>query len=435
VSRPRKPTPRYLLHKQSGRGRAVWTDSAGNYCDKLLPGAYGSAKSKAAFTRLLMEHEAAPHNGSRKKSDLVIIEVLKVYLEYAKRHYRRPDGSPTSELREHKLTMRTLRELYGEQPAAEFGPLKLKAARQHWVASGLSRSECNRRTNIARRIFKWAVAEELVDSEVLMGLNAVAGLQKGRTPARETEPIQPVADAVVDATLPHLNRYVAGLIEFQRLTGCRPGEACRVRRSDIDTGGAIWLYKPREHKTAHRGKSRVIACGPRAQHLLRQFFTVEVADYLFSPRRAVAELHAERSKGRKTPLFRSHVERNSAKRVRNPKKSPADRYTPESYSHAIARACDRAFPPPGKLAQRKNETHNEWWNERLTAVQREEVKEWRKAHRWQPNQLRHTFATRVRKQHGLEAAQVMLGHARADVTQVYAERNEAVAAGIAAKIG
>jgi site-specific recombinase XerC len=63
------------------------------------------------------------------------------------------------------------------------------------------------------------------------------------------------------------------------------------------------------------------------------------------------------------------------------------------------------------------------------------VEAWRKAHRWHPNQLRHAFGTRVRKTHGLEAAQVLLGHSRADVTQVYAERNEQLAATVAAKIG
>jgi hypothetical protein len=41
----------------------------------------------------------------------------------------------------------------------------------------------------------------------------------------------------------------------------------------------------------------------------------------------------------------------------------------------------------------------------------------------------------VRKEHGLEAAQVLLGHSKADVTQLYAEKNEALAVGIAAKIG
>ena len=54
---------------------------------------------------------------------------------------------------------------------------------------------------------------------------------------------------------------------------------------------------------------------------------------------------------------------------------------------------------------------------------------------WHPNQLRHLFASEVRRGHGLEAAQVLLGHARADVTQVYAERNKEFAANVAAKIG
>lgn len=54
---------------------------------------------------------------------------------------------------------------------------------------------------------------------------------------------------------------------------------------------------------------------------------------------------------------------------------------------------------------------------------------------WHPNQLRHSFATRVRTMFGLEAAQVALGHQRADVTQVYAERNLSLAIEVARKLG
>jgi site-specific recombinase XerC len=54
---------------------------------------------------------------------------------------------------------------------------------------------------------------------------------------------------------------------------------------------------------------------------------------------------------------------------------------------------------------------------------------------WHPNQLRHSFATRVRKGYGLEAARVLLGHSRADGTQAYAERDQQLAATVAAKIG
>jgi site-specific recombinase XerC len=54
---------------------------------------------------------------------------------------------------------------------------------------------------------------------------------------------------------------------------------------------------------------------------------------------------------------------------------------------------------------------------------------------WHPNQLRHAHATVVRRRLGLEAAQVALGHERADVTQVYAEKNLALAAKVAVEIG
>ena len=54
---------------------------------------------------------------------------------------------------------------------------------------------------------------------------------------------------------------------------------------------------------------------------------------------------------------------------------------------------------------------------------------------WSPNQLRHSAATEIRRKFGLEAAQTVLGHATADVTQIYAERDYALAASIMEKIG
>jgi integrase len=366
------------------------------------------------------------------------------YDDHAERHYRGPDGNTTDELRHLRTACRFVRELYGLTPAAEFGPLALKAVRQKFIGESWCRKTVNARVERIRRIFKWAVAEELVPPAVYQALAAVSGLQRGRTVAPESEPVVPVDDAVVDAALPFLNRHVRGLVEFQRLTGCRPGEACAIRRCDIDTGGAIWLYKPAHHKTAWKGKTRVIAIGPKAQELLKEFFTPELGDYLFSPRRAVEEFNAQKSAKRKTPKYPSHMKRNVEKRKSNPQRTPDAKYTRGSYEVAVDRACDRAFPPPGELAQRQGETHGAWWGRkvrkqwldgRLTLAQRDEVNAWRKAHRWSPNQLRHTFATKVRKQHGLEAAQVLLGHTRADVTQVYAEKNEALAVTVAAKIG
>jgi site-specific recombinase XerC len=50
-------------------------------------------------------------------------------------------------------------------------------------------------------------------------------------------------------------------------------------------------------------------------------------------------------------------------------------------------------------------------------------------------QLRHTVATKIRRKYGLEAAQVVLGHSMANVTQIYAERDLAKAAAVIREVG
>jgi len=396
----RNPFPTYGLHKQSGRGRVIWYDSAGTRQQKLLPGLFNSPESRTAFVRFQLELEVSPASAAATREGFTVAELLAAFLEYAKHHYRHPDGTPTSEVSVLKGVIRAVRELHAETPAAEFGPLALKTARQLWVNEGLARTGCNRRVRIVRRIFKWAVSEELIPPAVYQGLAAVAALQRGRTDAHDLDPVRPVEDSVVDATLPHLNRFVRGLVEFQRLTGCRPGEACRVRRSDIDTGGEVWLYSPRRHKNSHRGKSRVVAIGPKAQALLREFFVPDLEDYLFSPQRASEEVRFARAAARKTPRWPSHLARNAAKRVKVPKRTPKDVYDGTSYARAVRKAAIKAGVP-----------------------------------HWHPNQLRHSYATKARKMFSLEHAGAALGHSKMSVTEVYAERDGALAATVAAKIG
>ena len=121
-------------------------------------------------------------------------------------------------------------------------------------------------------------------------------------------------------------------------------------------------------------------------------------------------------------------------RKESPKWTPGKRYKTDTYRCAITRACDRAFPPPAPLAREENETV-EAWRKRLTKAQKAELRAWRKAHCWHPHHLRHSYGTQVRKDYGLEEAQILLGHSKADVTQIYAERDMRKAADVARKIG
>ncbi len=432
MARPRKLTPRYLEHKKSGQGRLVWTDSAGIRHEKLLPGPFESSESLRAKARLELELSISPTRTITDSKGITVVEVLLAFVEHAKRYYVDPDGEPTKELLVLKYAIKPVRELYAHKPAAEFGPLALKAVRKQMIDAGLSRALINRRIGAVKRIFRWAVGEELLPSNVYEALRAVAGLERGRTEAREAEPVGPVDDATVDATLPHLPRHVRAMVELIRHTGMRPGEVCTMTLNQIERG-AEWMYRPTRHKTAYQGKERSIPLGPNARAVLATFLGGRVLEPdapIFSPRRAREERFEQMRANRKSKVQPSQESRKKAK----PKRMPMERYIPEAISHAVAVACDKAFPPPAPIARQEGEPASKW-STRLTEEEQAELREWQQRHRWHPYQLRHSYATKVRKDHGLEAAQVLLGHSRADVTQIYAERNEALAVAVAAKIG
>src|SRR5262249_30330844 len=83
--------------------------------------------------------------------------------------------------------------------------------------------------------------------------------------------VKPVDPQHVTATLPHCSRHVRAMLELQQLTGMRPGEVCKLRLSEVNRAGDPWVFRPERHKTAHRGKSRVIPIGPKARALLVGF--------------------------------------------------------------------------------------------------------------------------------------------------------------------
>jgi integrase len=387
---------------------------------------------RAAYDRLIAEWLA---NGRRLPVEegapaASVNEVILAFWRWAEQHYRRADGTPTNQLNEYKYTLRATRELYGPTPAPMFSPLKLKAVRQKMIDAGWSRGVVNRRVSRLVHLFKWAVSEELVPEGTWRALTTVAGLERGRTAARETAPIKPVHDADVEAVLPFVLPPVRAMIQLQRFTGARPGEVCAMRGCDLDTTGDVWLYRPSQHKTAYRGKERVIALGPQAQAVVKPFLKLDMQAYLFSPAEGLAEVRAERRRLRKSKVQPSQKRRRKAAAKRRPR----DHYTTAAYDHAIRIGCIKAFPPPEHLAPRPRES-KETWLARLTPVEREELARWRREHHWHPHQLRHAHATEVRRMFGLEAAQVSLGHSQARVTEVYAERDLTLAAKVAIAIG
>jgi len=235
-----------------------------------------SPVSRLKYERLITawmtgEPEPAP---KESPSDCTIAELALHYLRnHAEKHYVK-DGQPTSELMNVKRAIRVLRECYTALPAKEFSPLKLKACRDRLIADGLCRSSVTRYQSIITRIIAYGVEQEMVPGETWYAIKAVKPLQANRTDARETEPIGPVSDKDVAATLSHLSEPYRTMVRLQGLLGCRPGELTSMQGGDIDRSKPVWVYRPQSHKTQHHGKDRVIPIGPQAQLLLRPLLDV-----------------------------------------------------------------------------------------------------------------------------------------------------------------
>jgi integrase len=427
--------PSLTRHKDSSQG-VVRLNGVDHYCGpwpsgQRKPPPDVRARYDAFISEWLVRGRVALPADDRPL--LTVAELLAAFLARSETHYRDQDGNPTTEVANYRMALRPVRHLYADLPAADFSPLKLKAIRRlmldgythpkYGEQPSLARKVVNQRIGRITRVWKWAVSEELVPVAVYQELKSVEGLAKGRTEARETEAVTPVAVPHVEATLPFLLPPVQAMVRLQMHTGMRPGEVCAMRACDIDMTGKVWLYRPRQHKTAHRGKSRVIAIGPKAQEVLRPWLKLDTQAYLFSPAEAMELQRAARAAKRKTAASRGN--RPGSNRKRKPAKKPGSRYTIYSYYTTIRRAVERA-----DLAARKKATA-----EALAAGEQPPGEDVVFVPHWHANQLRHSHASEVRRRYGLEAAQVALGHSQANVTEIYAERDMGLAVRVALEIG
>jgi integrase len=410
MPRLNQSVPKYRKHKASGQA-IVEINGRRHYL-----GPHGTKASRIEYDARITEWLASGRSTSYGVPEHVtsVTELVVDYFEYVRGYY---GTGPNSELHRVRRVLRPLRELYGRTAAVEFGVTQFKALRQKFIEEGLARSFINASMRRVIRMFKWAVAEGRVPPNVPQALAMIPGLKRGKTTARETDPVKPVDDKLVNATLPHLPDVLADMVRVQRFTGCRPAEVCMMRPCDIDQSRDVWEYRPKSHKTQHHGRERVIFIGPQAQGVLLRYLARYPEAYCFRPCDSEAKRRAAAHAARKTPLSCGNVP--GSHRVRHKRRRPpGECYNPRSYHQAIRYGCLKAHPVPQDIADDPAA-----------------VVKWKAAHHWFPNQLRHSAATEIRKRFGLEAAQTILGHSKADVTQVYAERDYALAARVAKEVG
>ena len=422
--RQKSRVPSLRLHKASGRAYVVLSGKA-VYC-----GRYGDPEAQAQYHQVIAEWLAAGQQLPADPVTITVKELLSRFWTYAEQYYRTLTDGRAKELEQFRLALRPLKELYSNIPAIDFGPRALKTVQQRMIEIGWCRPYVNKQINRIRHIFRWAVSDELIPGSVLHALQAVPGLRRSDAP--EPEAVKPVAIESVNAIQPFTSRQIWAMVQLQLLTAARAGEICQLRPCDVDRTGEVWVYRLHQHKTAHHGFERKIFIGPRGQQVLAPFLLRDRQAYCFSPAEAEEERRQRMHEARATPLEYGNTRGTNVKN--DLMWSAGNRYTTCSYRRAIARACDHAFPPPEPLAKLPDETAVEW-RKRLTPAQKVDLAAWRKRHRWHPHQLRHNAATELRKEFGIEAARIILGHRSAAITEVYAEKDEQEAIAAIVKAG
>ncbi len=340
---------------------------------QIYLGAYDSKESREKWAKIVTDWSAG--NLDKYGESVSISRLCIVYVKHAEKYYVK-DGKQTSEVCRVRSVLRTLVEECGNLKTDQFTPKHLEKVRNRLMKKDISRPVINGYVSLIIRTFKYGVVEGCVPAPVWQALKALPGLRKGRTKAKEPKPILPVHPFDVIKTLREMGPVVKRMVRLHLLTGMRPGEVCSMRLCDIDRSGDVWKYAPGSHKNEHHGRSRVIMLGRKAQRILQPLLNRSEKSYLFSPEELTKAAGV---------AGRLHY---------------SQRYDRESYTRAIARAAKRAG-----------------------------------VDQWSPNRLRHTYATIIRKRYGLEAAQILLGHSKADVTQIYAERDLQKAEDVVREVG
>lgn len=431
MPRPKNPRLSYLLHRPSGRaytrvdGRIVylgpWNSAESRDKLAIVEGAWIAGGRTMA--------EKANPSSPTTPAVLTISELIEAYWSHCQSYYKAKDGR-SGHLDAVRLALRILNKSYGDTPVVEFGPLKLAAVREvmirpqeHQVRRrvvkpdgtagsqlvkvtkpGWCRNYINNQIGRLKLMFRWGVSRELVPSPVAQALESVAGLREGKTDARESEDVEPVDVQIVEKTLHHVSTPIKAMALLQLHSGARPGEIAGLRKRDIDrSDNRVWSVNLSEHKTRHHGHARVLYFGEKSQAILAPLLMRRGDDdFIFSPAEADRErreaAHQKRLDSNSTPM--SCGNRPGSNRRKNPKRKPGQRYSVNAYALAIRRACIKAG-----------------------------------VELWHPHQLRHTAGTLLRKEFGIEAARVVLGHRNIDVTEVYAAADQDKARTIAAKIG
>jgi hypothetical protein len=354
--------PAYRLRRGYSQAIVTLTDSATGKRKDYWLGEYGSPVKREMYHRVLSQWESlgrrlppagtlvlppssngalsSLHPGPVPVTALTISGLINTYRQHIEATFKPPTRATIY------MVLQLLDQFFGSTAAEEFGPNKLRLLREQMIKGSpesdpprksWSRTTVNKAVHQVGAMFRWAASHEMLPVTLHVQLKTLAALRRGQSAAAESDPVQPVPIATVEATKPFLSCQVRALVELQLLTGARGGELLQLRPMDLIRqvpGSTVWMIKPRDHKTAHHGHERTLYLGPKAQRVLEPFLNGrKLGDFLFSPAEAERERREAATAKRKTR--RGQGNGPGTNRAKMPKRSPGDYFTAAAYRNAI----------------------------------------------------------------------------------------------------
>ena len=306
-----------------------------------------------------------------------VSDLMHRYFQWASNTMRKTrDGLECPDLAKIRRSTKFLNP-YLDWPIADFGPDELRKVQKTLLATEYktgktmkryTRRGINDTINCIKSAWRWGLGRGLVRIESVEILKEIKSLKTGQDDVHENHLRGKITEKEFRKVLAKANPVVRDMLNLIWLTAMRPYEVCDMRPYDILTDDdKCWLYIPGrdkspvgDHKTSRFDRIKVIPLTKAAQKILKpRINNFESKGYIFKPAEAVKDLERLTVKTR-------------------------DKYNHNTLCRACKRACERA-----------------------------KVKE------FVPYDLRRTVATGTRALLGREAAKVLLGHTKADTTDIY----------------
>jgi len=265
VSRPRNAVPPLRFHSTSGQW---YYFTAGRRHLLGKDKAVAEHRHRAAMLARATRDEASA-TPDVAPSGITIAEGAALFLRSEGDRWRQ------QEFHRNSLALTSLYDLFPGLPAEalRFADLErwtkemLRRPSMQDPKKTLSRQYVAKLLGSIRHCWRWLALRDRVSAEAAARVT-LAVRECKRIGGRESPPRTAVPEESVAATLAKLRSDIADMLRVQLATGMRTGELLAMHADEILIG-ARWVYAPKKHKNAWRGKPKYILLPEAIHEILR----------------------------------------------------------------------------------------------------------------------------------------------------------------------